>query len=534
MERRGSSLTGRLTIALALIAFAALRAVAFFHYRFDSDEPQHLHVAWTWSAGLLPYRDQFDNHMPFFHWLTAPILSWFGERADIGYCMRAPMLLIWLATLLCTFILARRAFSPRVAVWATAFLAAEPTFFLRSLEYRTDNLWTLLWLLSLVALTDPRRRTSMTVLAGFLFGLTWITSMKTSLLTITMLIASMAALLSSRPIVPLRRIALRAVLFFAAMAIPPLIVLLYFHQHGALGDFYFATIGFNALVSTNRSAGAILRIAYGLLTAAALFFAFKTGREKTEREMLVTFLAAVALAYIVSLTMLWPVITDRDQLAVLPLLCTFLAAILIHTLNGQRHLQWAGGALLVIALTIAAIQGRVWQRQNDEAIALERHVLQLTHPGEWLMDYKGETIFRRRPSKYILEFITRRAMAEQKLPNTILADITSQQCYVTQSAGPFFPPDVRDFLHAYFLDVGRLRVAGQFVSDDGYFVIVVPGLYDVVNEGGRSLGLLDGSPFIQPRHLAVGMHRFTGNDRRVAAVWAPAIERGFSPFHLRR
>src|SRR5258708_4850498 len=83
----------------ALIVIAAvtlaMRIVAFFHYRFDSDEPQHLHVAWGWTAGLLPYRDVFDNHAPLFHMAAAPLLRLLGERAAILLWMRGPMALLW-------------------------------------------------------------------------------------------------------------------------------------------------------------------------------------------------------------------------------------------------------------------------------------------------------------------------------------------------------------------------------------------------------------------------------------------------------
>src|SRR5579872_2122068 len=126
---------------IILAAFAALslaaRALAYFRYRFDSDEPQHLHVAWGWTAGLLQYRDLFDNHAPLFHMITAPILSWAGERPDILLIMRAPMLVLFGIVLATAFILGRRLYSDRVGLWAAVLLSLEPTFFLKSLEYRT-------------------------------------------------------------------------------------------------------------------------------------------------------------------------------------------------------------------------------------------------------------------------------------------------------------------------------------------------------------------------------------------------------------
>src|SRR5258707_1292890 len=74
-----SRIETRIIATLAAIS-VVFRAVAFFNYRFDSDEPQHLHVAWGWTAGLLQYRDLFDNHAPLFHMLTAPLLALADER----------------------------------------------------------------------------------------------------------------------------------------------------------------------------------------------------------------------------------------------------------------------------------------------------------------------------------------------------------------------------------------------------------------------------------------------------------------------
>jgi len=41
--------------ALALLALGVLfRFLYIWHFRIDSDEPQHLHVVWAWTQGLLP------------------------------------------------------------------------------------------------------------------------------------------------------------------------------------------------------------------------------------------------------------------------------------------------------------------------------------------------------------------------------------------------------------------------------------------------------------------------------------------------
>src|SRR5438309_3997066 len=102
-----------LAMAIAAVTLA-MRAAAFFHYRFDSDEPQHLHVTWGWTAGLLQYRDLFDNHAPLFHILTAPMLRLVGERPDVLLYMRAPMVVLFAVVIGTTYIVGRRLYSERV------------------------------------------------------------------------------------------------------------------------------------------------------------------------------------------------------------------------------------------------------------------------------------------------------------------------------------------------------------------------------------------------------------------------------------
>src|SRR5207244_11658312 len=74
--------------ASLLIALILLRVITIMHYRFGSDEPQHLHVVWGWARGFVQYRDLADNHMPLFHILCAPIYKLIGDRGTILYWMR--------------------------------------------------------------------------------------------------------------------------------------------------------------------------------------------------------------------------------------------------------------------------------------------------------------------------------------------------------------------------------------------------------------------------------------------------------------
>ena len=77
-----------MTAAILFALMIVLKLINTTTYRFDSDEPQHMHVIWAWARGLVQYRDVFDNHMPLFQIMFAPIFGVIGDRATILYWMR--------------------------------------------------------------------------------------------------------------------------------------------------------------------------------------------------------------------------------------------------------------------------------------------------------------------------------------------------------------------------------------------------------------------------------------------------------------
>ncbi|HKB79418.1 MAG TPA: glycosyltransferase family 39 protein, partial [Thermoanaerobaculia bacterium] len=240
-----ASASERLTLVVLGMLSIALRAVAFFRYRFDSDEPQHLHVAWGWTVGLLQYRDVFDNHAPLFHILTAPVLSWVGERPDVLLFMRIPMLLLWAAVLLSTYVLGRRLYSKRIGIWSAVLLGLFPTFFLKSLEYRTDNLWSATWMLALVALTGGPLTVVRLFVTGFFIGCALATSLKTILLLLTIAVSAAVTWWFTSPRVPPKRALPLGTAFLIGTAIVPGAVAGWFAAHGALANLWYCTVQFN-------------------------------------------------------------------------------------------------------------------------------------------------------------------------------------------------------------------------------------------------------------------------------------------------
>jgi Dolichyl-phosphate-mannose-protein mannosyltransferase len=528
----------RMTIAFLALLSLALRGIELVRYRIDSDEPQHLHVAWGWTAGMVQYRDVFDNHAPLFHMLTAPILKLVGERPDVMFFMRLPMLPLFALVIAATYICGRRLYSFRSAIWAAVILSLYPPFFFKSLEYRTDNLWNAFWALTLIVLTGGPLTPLRIFVAGFLLGVGMCVSLKTMLIVFTLAICALVTWLFCGGERSWRRVALVILPALAGMVIMPTIIVTYFRVIGAWPDLVYCTMTFNHHVSRTRGHLWIWRALYPFALGAVLYLAWRWSRGRTfDRVTRWRFFFGLTIAvYATTLLGFWILISTRDFLAMMPI-AAFAGIGALELRPDARPRLWA---LLTILATIMLIsiadQSRLFENRADEYTTMMNQALGLTRPGEPIMDMKGETIYRRRVFYYPFEIITRAQLRAGIIQDTIPEDVVRANCHVAQADGDFLPDRARAFLSHNFLDLGRLRASGQWVAaQSGTFSIAIPGKYIILTEKGPAAGSLDGTPIAGPRELAVGLHHFQPADPglRAACLWAPAYERGYSPFHLR-
>src|SRR5207244_11835914 len=105
------------------------------HHEFDSDEPYHVHVIWSWTRGLVQYRDVFDNHMPLMHLAFAPIVGLIGERPTILFWMRFLLLPLYFVSALCSYRIGASLFSRRVRIWAVLVLGFFSGYFLLAYQF---------------------------------------------------------------------------------------------------------------------------------------------------------------------------------------------------------------------------------------------------------------------------------------------------------------------------------------------------------------------------------------------------------------
>ena len=544
----------RLTAA-ALLGFALLLRLPYaYHYRFNSDEPQHLHVVWSWTQGLVQYRDVFDNHPPLFHVLMAPALAVIGERAEALPLMRLAQLPVWLAALVLTFLLAGRIYSRRVALWATVLLGVHFEFFFTSLEFRSDLLWAAAWLAALVILFCGSLTGRCVYCSGALLGVAMGVSQKTVLLASAVggaALLSLALVPGACVRVPLNRAARLALTWLAGLATVPVFLAAAFAAAGALRPMLYCTVAHNLVPGMGAWAHPWRIVFLPIGLAAVLWLATPMTRRAAGDSMAgrrLVLLLAVAI-YVLCVKTVWPFVTGQDWLPAYPVVAILLVGEFAAWAARRRSARSSPdltspllvGALIVLIageLAVLVLKGPVWRDRGGQAVDLVRETIRLTDPADLVIDAKGETVFRRRAWYWVLESVTRERLRRGMIADSLAEELVARRCRVATLDDSRFPPRARSFLADNFLPVGLLRVAGQ-VLDVGKdprapvrFSVAIPAEYTLVTESGPAAGLLDGTSLAGPRELAPGMHEFVaaGGPARLALVWAKAAARGFTPF----
>src|SRR5437763_8738395 len=230
-----------------MIVFKLLNMMS---YRFDSDESQHMHVIWAWARGFVQYRDVFDNHMPLFHIMFAPIFGMIGDRATILYEMRFILLPMYFVAAWCTYKIGTCLFSRRAGIWAVILAGLYTRYHLISLEFRTDNLWAPLWLLCITVLVTGPLTVRRALAAGLLLGLCFGVSIKSILFLLSIALAALLTLL----LVGRRNLALSwthlmqcIAAFVVSTATIPATIMIFFAFKGLWRDFRYCVFDFNFL-----------------------------------------------------------------------------------------------------------------------------------------------------------------------------------------------------------------------------------------------------------------------------------------------
>ena len=518
------------------------RLIAAFRYRVNSDEPQHLHVVWEWTQGLLAYRDFFDNHMPLFQLLSVPALWAVGERPAAVLWMRVLTTTpVWLGIAWLSGRIGRALFSARVGLWSAVLAALWPIFFLCSLEFRPDGLWTLLWLGAVVVLVEGRVTAARGFVAGALLGLAAGVSMKTTLLLGVLAVAGLATLVIARDHRPPWRALVRSALAaLVGLALVPVAIAGFFADRGAWQAYAYDVVWHNVLPALAQPT----RVSHWwvLVVTPLLGMAAAGARRTAPTPALGARRAFVLLAAGLHLTMLyaaWPLVTRQSLLPALPLIAVFTAAAAADVRVGARWRRWGGIPAIVgvLALVRLLTNHSVAADRANEMVRFESDVLRLTTPVTPVFDQKGEAVFRPRPTYWVLETITRERLRRGLIADDFADRLRSTGTPVVAADDTILPGATRRFLHAHYLRVQTYRrIDSLWVLGDRLdrpaFELPIGATYALVAPHGQPHGTLDGTPYDGPRLLAAGPHAYdpAPGDERVALLWAPAAAQGFSPF----
>jgi hypothetical protein len=169
--------------------------------------------------------------------------------------------------------------------------------------------------------------------------------------------------------------------------------------------------------------------------------------------------------------------------------------------------------------------------------------LQLTKPGEYLMDAKAGAIYRPRPFYYVLETITRTRMQMKLIPDTMPERlIKTRTAVVTPDAFQRYPRTDEFVSKNYIRIVPKPReisVLGKFLRKPDEkpteridFDVVIPAEYCIVSPDKSFRCELDGTPLEGSRNLEAGRHELkvlqAGNSP-VALIWERAWKMGYQP-----
>jgi len=138
-------------VIIAFILFAFFLRIPLLQIRyFDPDEFQHLHGARQIYHGEMPYRDYFDHHTPFIHFILTILYYIVGEDVQILFIARGLMLIFTGVILYLTFILGKKLYDTDTGLFAMLFISYTLMFLEKTLEIRPDLGSAIFWLASMI------------------------------------------------------------------------------------------------------------------------------------------------------------------------------------------------------------------------------------------------------------------------------------------------------------------------------------------------------------------------------------------------
>jgi len=410
------------------VPFVLLATVAFFVARipliprrvFDPDELEHTHAAWSVFKGLLPYRDFFEHHTPWFYFALSPFFRWFAvdqsyesARRFLFFGRLFSLMLAALSVVLVTRV-GRLVANRRVGLLSGLFVAAQPVFIQKTLEIRPDvpaflffmgALWLLLrGLLEEERLTTPRLRWFLG--GGLCLGAAIMCTQKMLfVLPGAFLGLGLWALAGGRRALVARMPALLVV--GLGVAAPALLTWLGFALHGGGRQFIYDNFLLNARFQLRsfRGVQVTLKTSWPILVLALLGASVAIHRfSRADRRRYGDVLLLCTLGGLIAGIAVVPVVYEQYCLVPLSIACLFAArglSFLVELARERARAWFLVGAILPLSVLPVLYLGWSFGHGNDGQMARLRYVFDHTGPADSVLDgWLGTQVFRPHPLYY--------------------------------------------------------------------------------------------------------------------------------------
>ncbi len=417
----------------ATVAFIVAATAAFFIARifliprrvFDPDELEHTHAAWSVFRGLLPYKDFFEHHTPWYYFGLAPFFRWFAVDQSFEsarhFLLFGRVISLALAALAVVLViqLGRLGANRGVGLLTGLFLAAQPIFIQKTLEIRPDVPALLfflgaLWLLvrglfdEEDAPATPGRRWFLG--GGLCLGAAVMCTQKMLfVLPGAFLGLALWALGGGRRALGAR---MRAVVMAGVgVAAPALLTWLAFAVQGGGWQFIYNNFLLNARFQLRsfRGVQATVKTSWPILVLALLGAATAINRfRRARRRRYGDVFLLCTLGGLIAGVAVVPVVYEQYCLVPLSIACLFAArgfALLLSLavqLVRERARAWVSvGAILPLLVLPVLYLGWSFGHRNDQQLARLRYVFAHTGPADTVLDgWLGTDVFRPHPLYY--------------------------------------------------------------------------------------------------------------------------------------
>ncbi|MCX5696775.1 MAG: glycosyltransferase family 39 protein [Candidatus Omnitrophica bacterium] len=248
----------KVIFVLVLIALLVRIPLSLIRY-FDPDEFEHLHAARNIYHGMVPYKDYFDHHTPFFHAFLSAFYIFLADKIQLIFLARFFMILFTGGILYMTYRIAKLLYGVNIALYSVVFLSYVVMFQEKTLEIRTDLPAVIFLLLSIYLFMlgmqdqdkhERKRQRDHFLMSGVTISCALLTNQKMFFAIFALLLMWIWVLFNGHRKLSLKEWSGPILWFIFGFFIPFGITCLYFSLSNALKEFIYRCFVMNILWKT--------------------------------------------------------------------------------------------------------------------------------------------------------------------------------------------------------------------------------------------------------------------------------------------